>query len=173
MSYLSQVKRLLQSRQRNALFLLLPALLAVVLSAIAFEVSVILMSCAVLGFITFFLLLATRSRTYWLAGAITAAILASVATTHWPLRAAYAISRPAIVQVAAQVEVGKPLTHPFWIGTFRIARAELDKGVVCLWTGLAPRGRLGFVQQSSQEQQKFNTWSMLQLDSDWQFLAED
>lgn len=153
--------------------ILLPALIAIVLSAVAVEPISLLLLCGLLGLISFVLLLFTRSRQHWLMGVFTAAIVTTVATTHWPLRAAYAAAKPQIAQIAAQVQAGDTFDHPLWVGSFRIARAEIDKGVVCLWTDLHPNGRTGFVQQSQQDQQKFNTWSTLQLDSKWQLLAED
>ncbi|MEO0375694.1 MAG: hypothetical protein AAF329_13915 [Cyanobacteria bacterium P01_A01_bin.17] len=153
--------------------ILLPALIATVLSAIAVEPISLLLLCGSLGFVSFVLLLFTRTRQHWLIGVLTAAILTTIATTHWPLRVTYAAAKPQIAQVAAQVQAGNTVDRPFWVGSFRIAKAEVDKGVVCLWTDLHPNGRTGFVQQRQQDQQKFNTWSTLQLDSEWQLLAED
>lgn len=153
--------------------ILLPVLVAIVLSAIAVEPISLLLLCSLLGVITFVLLLFARSRQHWLIGVFTVAVLTTIATTHWPLRVAYAAAKPRITQIATQVQAGDTFTHPQWVGSFRIAKAELDKGIVCLWTDLHPNGRTGFVQQGQKDQQKFNTWSTLQLDSEWQLLAED
>ncbi|MEL6401876.1 MAG: hypothetical protein AAFR26_22810 [Cyanobacteria bacterium J06626_4] len=107
-------------------------------------------------------------------------IVVSIMMSNWPLRIAYAFSRPAFDQVAEQVMVGETPTTPRRIGWFRVARIEapgsaaneIDYHGLRLWTGIHPHGNSGFVR-SSPDDLRFNLWSHFKLDETWQFIAED
>jgi len=99
-------------------------------------------------------------------------IIISVAATHWPLRVSYAMSRGAFDAIAQRVrgcEQGKPQR----VGLVMIRKAEVyHNGIICLWTGLNPNGKTGFVQ-CGPDYVPFNLWSMVRLDARWQFISED
>ena len=107
-------------------------------------------------------------------------IVVSIIMFNWPLRMAYAFSRPAFDQVAEQVAMGETLATPRRIGWFRVKRIEapgpaangIDNHGLRLWTGLHPNGNTGFVK-SSPEDLRLNLWSHFQLDETWQLIAED
>lgn len=57
----------------------------------------------------------------------------SVMATHWPLRIAYLLSRPAIERLGSQTLAGQPPGLPSRAGEFVIVKAEVNRaGVVCL-----------------------------------------
>jgi hypothetical protein len=103
---------------------------------------------------------------------ITIVLIVSVALWHWPFRAAYALSRPALERAATEVRAG----HSFEgrrVGVFLVRRAEVSRtGIVCLWVDTNPSGRTGFVQTPPQYV-PFNLWSQISLDAQWQFISED
>lgn len=107
-------------------------------------------------------------------------VVISIVLFNWPLKIAYAFSRPAFNQVAEQVMVGEIPTTPRRIGWFRIEGVEapsfaangIDRQGLRLWTGLHTNGNTGFVQ-ASPGNLKFNLWSHFKLDDTWQFIAED
>ncbi len=110
-------------------------------------------------------------------GAIAAfLIVASVGLTHWPLRAAYAISRGALDDASQRIRDGEPMQTPTRIGLFTIRGAEIGGNwharVACFWTDLDPNGKTGFVQCGDREP-PFNLWSSLPLGDGWQLIAED
>jgi hypothetical protein len=117
-----------------------------------------------------------RRRRAWpiLVGAATClACLGSVMTTHWPCRISYALSRPSIERLAAEVLAGHPPDRPRRVGAITIAKAELIRGgVVCLWTETHPGGNRGLVR-CMPGRVPFNLWSIVELDGRWQFIAED
>ncbi|MEO1591700.1 MAG: hypothetical protein AAFU71_10460 [Cyanobacteria bacterium J06632_22] len=108
------------------------------------------------------------------------ALILSIMVFHWPLRLAYAFSRPAFNQIAAQVTAGETIATPQRVGWFWIEEIALpehlfsyaEDGIVCLWTGVHPFGNTGFVQTTS-DNLPFNLWTHLKLDNTWQFIAED
>lgn len=103
---------------------------------------------------------------------VTVLILGSVGASHWPLRVAYVVSRPALERAAAEVRLGHPFEHRR-VGLIEIRRAEISRtGVVCLWTDTNPSGRTGFVQTPPYNI-PFNLWSVTSLDQRWQFISED
>ena len=112
--------------------------------------------------------------------AVSLVLVVSIIMFNWPLRVAYAFSRPAFDQVAEQVMAGETLTTPRRIGWFRVQRIEAPgfaaNGIAFqglrLWTGIHPHGNSGFVR-SSPDDLRFNLWSHFKLDETWQFIAED
>ena len=106
-------------------------------------------------------------------GTTVIAIILSIALTNWPMRAAFAISRPTFDQIAHDVRMGNVPNTPFRAGLFRIRKAEVYyNNVVCLWTHQNPGGKSGFVQ-CPPENPPFNLWSHIPLDASWQFITED
>jgi len=112
--------------------------------------------------------------------AVSLIMVVSIIAFNWPLRIAYAFSRPAFDRVAEQVIAGETLATPRRIGWFRIKRIDapgpaangIDHHGLRLWTGVHPNGNTGFVQASPDNLQ-FNLWSQFSLDETWQFIAED
>ena len=103
-------------------------------------------------------------------------MVVSIIAFNWPLRAAYAFSRPAFDQVSQQMSAGETIESPQRIGWFRIERVEAPGGTdyqgLQLWTSVHPNGNTGFVQ-SAPDQLPFNLWSHFRLDETWQFISED
>lgn len=130
----------------------------------------VVITCTLLGFAH------SKRQPLWpvLAGAIAClAFLASVVTVHWPLRAAYFMSRPSLDRLARDVRAGHRLAGPARVGLFIINQAEVSRhGIVCLWVDPNPSGKTGFVQ-CGPDYVPFNLWSMVHLDDRWQFIAED
>jgi len=101
------------------------------------------------------------------------AVVATVIVTAWPLRLSFVLSRPSLERLALAVHEGRRLAAPVRVGLFVVNQAEMSpRGVVCLWTGLAPSGRTGFVQ-SNANFMPLNLWSSIQLDEQWHLVAED
>lgn len=103
-------------------------------------------------------------------------LLVSVGVTHWPLRAAFAISRGSFDQTAQRIGAGDSLPTPVHVGLFTIRKAELGGDlhapIACLWTDLASAGKTGFVRCGDADP-PFNLWSSLPLSDGWQFIVED
>ena len=107
-------------------------------------------------------------------------MVVSIIAFNWPLRAAYAVSRPAFDQVAQQVSSGETIETPQRIGWFRIERVDapglaangIEHQGLRLWTDVHPAGNTGFVQSDS-DNLYFNLWSHFSLDETWQFISED
>ena len=160
----------------------LPALVCVGHSAQGGERWLVVMATIALGMTTFFLacvhvLARLRGHRAWwpafLSPAAGLLVIASVAVTHWPLRAAYVLSRPALDALGARVSSGERVPEPIRAGLFIVRAAELSRGrIVCLWTDLNPSGRIGFVRHPPNHV-PFNLWSQIALDDDWQFISED
>ncbi|NER78633.1 MAG: hypothetical protein F6K42_03465 [Leptolyngbya sp. SIO1D8] len=112
--------------------------------------------------------------------AVSLIMVISIILFNWPLRVAYAFSRPAFDQVAEQAMAGETIETPRRIGWFRIERIDasgcpangMDYEVLCLWTNVHPHGNTGFVQ-ASPDNLHFNLWSHFRLDETWQFISED
>ncbi len=150
-----------------------PPFLAVLASLWPFERSLLILTCALLGIVTLSALFFVRSVRQLFMGTTTIAILLSVATSDWPLRTAYTLSRPSFERVAEHVRAGDEIDTPCLVGLFRIRKAEVyHNGVVCLWTEDDSAGPTGFVQCGSDDP-PFNLWSHTRLDGCWQFISED
>ncbi len=150
-----------------------PVIVAILASLWPLNPGMVDLICCALGLVTTCALVAIRSLRQLFAGITTIAILLSVATSDWPLRAAYTLSRSSFDRVASQVDAGDHVNTPCWIGLFRIHKAEVHhNGVVCLWTDDDTAGPTGFVQYASDDL-PFNLWSHIRLDNRWQFIAED
>lgn len=102
------------------------------------------------------------------------ALLISTATTDWPLRVAYAYSRPQLEQLAQRVRDRGAIDRATSIGPFTIRRAELSSsGVVCLWTDYARHGNnVGFARWPDKDV-PLNLWSQIDLSDEWHYVAED
>ena len=164
------------SKRRRRYFLIAiaaPSFLAVLASLWPLEPIALTLTCTALGLATLIALPFVRSLRHLFAVITTIAILLSVATSDWPLHAAYALSRPSFDHVADHVRAGTPPTTPCLIGLFRIRKAEVsENGIVCLWTDDEARGPTGFVQ-CGPDDLPFNLWSHARLDDSWQFISED
>ena len=107
-------------------------------------------------------------------------MVVSITVFNWPLRIAYAFSRPAFDRVAEQVMARETIETPRRIGWFRIERIDVSGSATndigyeapCLWTDIHPYGNTGFVQ-AIPNNLRFNLWSHFRLDETWQFIAED
>jgi hypothetical protein len=159
-----------------------PTLLVIAASVVRMEESSVIL-CGVLSFtlavaLTFPLWGFARCKRQQLwpvfvAAATCLVVIASVVTLHWPLRARYILSRPALDQLAQDVRAGKVFVGPRRIGLFTIVEAEVNRhGIVCLWIDANPTGKTGLVQ-CTPDYVPFNLWSMVNLDQRWQFIAED
>jgi hypothetical protein len=102
------------------------------------------------------------------------AVYCTVPTTHWPLRAAFLLSKPALESVALDLQSGKRFNGRLRVGLFAIQKAEIYdlNGKVCLWTDLHPSGKTGFTL-CPPDDIPFNLWSNLELDRRWQYVSED
>ncbi|MEO1591699.1 MAG: hypothetical protein AAFU71_10455 [Cyanobacteria bacterium J06632_22] len=111
-------------------------------------------------------------------------IVVSVVVFNWPMGIAFALSRPALNQVAQQLLAGESFSTPRRVGLFRIEAAELSGGMMgdqhipALWTDWAEPSdwmegssgdHMGFVQ-SGPGKPPFVMWSHMRLDHDWQFV---
>lgn len=159
-----------------------PALLVIGASVQLMEPSIVILcgvlacaltvvtTCTLLGFALH------KGQRPWpvLAGAIAClALIVSVATVHWPFRAAYLLSRPSLDWLAREVDAGERLVTPTRVGLFTIVQAEVrPDGIVCLWVDQNPGGKTGFVR-CEPDHVPFNLWSMVSLDDHWQFISED
>jgi hypothetical protein len=143
---------------------------AVILCGVlAFAVAVV-MTCTLVGFAR------SRRQRLWpilVAAAACLALIASVPYAHWPLRAAYFLSRASFERLAQDACSGRPAAGPVRVGLFTVKQVEVNRhGIVCLWVDTDPAGRTGFVQ-CGPVHVPFNLWSMIILDDRWQFIAED
>jgi hypothetical protein len=96
----------------------------------------------------------------------------SVAVWDWPLRLAFAASRPALERAAADVRSGKQVVNER-VGVFFIRSGNMTgANIPCLWTDTNPAGRTGFVQ-TRPDVLPFNLWSAIHLDDRWYLISED
>lgn len=101
-------------------------------------------------------------------------IVGSIVETQWPLRLAFAISRPSLDQLAEQIREHGRIREQRRAGLFVVRTSQVTAdGVVCLWTEPDPWGNTGFVKCAPERAQRFNLWSTLQLSDDWQLVSED
>jgi hypothetical protein len=107
------------------------------------------------------------------------AVVASVALFQWPLRAAYAASRPAMERIAKELYAGRKFTGPIRVGAFLVERAEIreyrrecccapTETLACLWLHVDPTGDTGFIQTWAKHDPQWST----SLDNRWQFAAK-
>jgi hypothetical protein len=95
-----------------------------------------------------------------------------IGLTHFPFRATFSLSEPALNRLAMSVEAGEPLALPHRVGLFTIREAgKKDDGSIYLWTDPSPSGPSGFVYHYNGK--GYNLWSELRLDDDWYFICED
>jgi hypothetical protein len=152
------------------------------LSASGFDSIEVMIYCIGAGFLAtalglFMILHAAdhRQRPWPLLAATLAStgIIVSVLMMHWPLRLAFAISRPDLDALASDVRFGHIPAQPRWVGLFKIVATEvLDDGAVCLWTRDHACGCDGFVEIRSGDI-PFSVWSQVTLDKRWQFISQD
>jgi hypothetical protein len=109
------------------------------------------------------------------AAAVALLLIASIATTHWPLRLAFSLFRSDFDRLADRVEQGDPLRLPERVGWFVIRQAGVNRaGVTCLWSSLDPDGNGGFVRcPAGDVRTKVNLWSMRQVGDNWHLVFED
>jgi hypothetical protein len=104
------------------------------------------------------------------------AVIVSVATTHWPLRITFALSRPWLADAASRVAAGEPLGTPARVGLFTIEKTENywspREGPVCLWMDLEPSGYTGFVRWAGDDGPCNPFWAV-RLADEWWFVEQD
>ena len=177
--------RLVKRKHINGILLSLLALLPIALilhSAVGGEKTSVVLLAVVLSAVTVIvgsLLIAFEYRTHRRvlpalgASIASVGIITSVATTHWPLRVTYALSRGSFEALAQRVDGDEHIITPLRAGFFTIQRAEISQdGIVSLWTNPSFGGPTGFVR-CPPEHVPFNLWSIIRLDDRWQFIAED
>lgn len=107
------------------------------------------------------------------ASVLTFAVIASVAVTHWPLRAAFAWARDSFDDLDRRLRAGERIDAPVHAGALTVRRAEISRqGLVCLWTCLDDSGRTGFVR-AAPEGLPVHLWTWTRMDEDWHLVAED
>lgn len=108
--------------------------------------------------------------------------IASVPVTRWPLRLAFALSRPNLEGLARRMEAGARPAGPMRVGAFSIEEAEMRDGRPCFWTSTNPSGFSGLVRNpragvnpaaGRQSNLAFNLWSYVEMDADWAYVEED
>jgi hypothetical protein len=98
----------------------------------------------------------------------------SVPLTQWPLRLAFAISRPALDDLAVRLSAGDYPEFPCRAGVFWIKSGQTNQGRPCLWTDPQSSGPTGFVKRTATAPNNwFNLWSDVALDADWRLVSED
>lgn len=101
-------------------------------------------------------------------------LIISVARTHWPLRLAFAASKPAFANLADRLESGEEVS-PQWAGFFYVRKAEMHRGQMpVLWINLQAAGYTGFARPADDVAiGKYNDWSDYRLWGNWHLIAED
>jgi len=114
--------------------------------------------------------------------AVSLLCIVSVLFTLWPLKLAFAASRPAFEAFARRVEAGYRPNGPEKVGRYLIREVEIRDGRPCLWVDPNPGGPTGFVRnpfggvnsaKGRYPNTAFNLWSYLRLDGDWAYISED
>ena len=127
----------------------------------------------VLCVVIFVIVVFSRSVRMMLVGTTVIAVILSIATSNWPLMAAFNSSRHELERIAKEVRSGNAPSSTVTAGFFRIRKAEVAyNGVVCLWTNPNSSGNSGFVR-FPRDNPPFNLWSHFRLDDNWQFITED
>jgi hypothetical protein len=101
-------------------------------------------------------------------------IICSVPLTNWPLRTMFNISRPALERLASDINLKRPVSLPYRAGLFVIGDVKIHQEIACLWIAPHPGGNIGFVRcDKKTAETKFNLWSRVAMDTNWQFISED
>ncbi|MEM1070979.1 MAG: hypothetical protein AAGI63_18885 [Planctomycetota bacterium] len=157
----------------NITFIVIPPFVGVLASIWPVEPLLLKALCVGLLLISLFATVTAKTIRGQFVGVAAVAILLATLVLGTPLRLAFRLSRPSLDRIAERVADEEQIQTPFWVGPFRIRKAELDRnGVVCLWTDDSPQGRTGFVRHEPSEL-PFNLWSHTVLDHDWQLIHED
>lgn len=101
------------------------------------------------------------------------AVMVGAVVNHWPLRLRFAVSRPQLDQFADQLAAGERLSTPRAVGLFMIRKAEMRRGLPCLWTNPAPSGYTGFVRCTPSQAERFNLFFTESMNDRWQLVIED
>ena len=98
----------------------------------------------------------------------------SVVATSWPLRTSFAVTRPVLDRMVADIGIGKTVDIQQAVGPFRIRQVDTSTidGQVCFWTEPTLGDRVGFVYDPFQKG-LLNPWLQLDLGNGWYYLEED
>ena len=157
----------------------LAALLAVLVSILFMEETIVILSCLAvalvgLGLASARCIFTKRSRWRAFGSVIAPTILfVAIAGSHIPLRIAFRLHRSQFEQVASQIEAGNPPATPFRIGPFKIKKAgrRSGSGTPYLASNEETYQIDGFVKHP--DGHGFNLWSCITLDDTWSYIAED
>lgn len=116
-----------------------------------------------------------QQRMHWCIAGVLLTCVLSVCLTHWPLRLAFVLSRPALDELASKIETGYVLNNTERAGVFLIRDAGVNShGVVYLWTNPDPGGPIGLARCSANTVGRaFNLWTSVELADEWQAVFED
>lgn len=102
--------------------------------------------------------------------ALTIALLAAVVTTpftHWPLRVAFLVARPALADLADRSGAGIPRARE-WAGPFWIVTVRESEGAMCLWTKFDGYSASGFVRRGEEgSHPDLDACTVVRLDDRW------
>jgi hypothetical protein len=103
------------------------------------------------------------------------AFCVSIVLTQWPLRAAFALSRPTLERNAQLMKNGTTLNTPRFVGLLWVKHAEISplSKTPCFWLDNSSSGRRGLVQGTPATAHHFNLWSTQEMSSGWQLVSED
>ena len=170
---LNSIDSMIRIRFKPNILIALPPLVAIVASLWLLDGTFLTLMCLPLIVVTLAVAVAARSLRQLLYTIAAFAVLLSTMMFNMPLKMTFLLSRSAFDQLADDVESGRSVKTPRWIGPLRICKAEVHRnGVVCLWTDDDPNGHTGFVRHGSSGL-PFNLWSHSVMDDSWQFIAED
>ncbi len=101
-------------------------------------------------------------------------IVASVATTDWPLRVSFVASRPRLETLAAKAANHGQLTAPARAGLFVVRRVEVNhKDWTCLWLDLNRNGRAGLARASAIDTSTPYLATSVRLGEGWALITEE
>lgn len=93
---------------------------------------------------------------------------------RWPLQWRFAISQAELDQFADRLESGFQMPKPTAVGLFVVRKAEMRRGLPCLWTDPDPSGHAGFVRCTPEQADWFNLGiGTHSINDRWQFIRED
>lgn len=113
------------------------------------------------------------SNRIWVGIGLASLLTASVVFTRWPIRLGPVLYHSEFRALADSVAAGHSFTSPRQIGPFTFQQGQVERGFVCLWTDLDPKGRSGFIRGVATSGIPFNAWSVAATGSEWHFLIED